>query len=227
MTQAFATYGEDSATETARMLPCPSCGEKDVDATFSLGQKPGSEERYVNAGCMVCGMMGPDSHTAKAAADRWNALPRHAGVSETAAPVAWQAKHPGDYEWFQTTKEVFDGKLHGAYEYRELYAAPVSVPSATGPTTEEAEQLSAQLAGCSVAALGGTQNPAKRGDYGWSRSYQDVLDLRIKYERLLEIEHLAWHVLDGSEEDAATGNINITPNDDYLKLSDLLPEEHP
>lgn len=45
-------------------------------------------------------------------------------------PVAWQAKHPGEiYEWFQTTKEVFDGKRHGAYEYRELYAAPVSAPT--------------------------------------------------------------------------------------------------
>lgn len=47
-------------------------------------------------------------------------------------PVAWQAKHPGEiYEWFQTTKEVCEGRLHGAYEYRELYAAPVSAPSAT------------------------------------------------------------------------------------------------
>lgn len=45
--------------------------------------------------------------------------------------------------------------------------------------------------------------------------------------RLREIEHLVWHVLDDSEEDAATGNISIVPNDDYLKLCDLLPQDHP
>lgn len=48
----------------------------------------------------------------------------------------------------------------------------------------EAEQLRVQLAGCSVAAMGGTTNPAKRGDYGWSPAYQNVLDLRIKLDEL-------------------------------------------
>lgn len=68
---------EDSADATARMLPCPSCGETDVDATFAAGVKAGErEERFYNAGCMVCGMTGPDSHTPRDAADRWNALPR-------------------------------------------------------------------------------------------------------------------------------------------------------
>lgn len=33
---------------------------------------------------------------------------------------------------------------------------------------KEIEQLQVQLAGCSVAALGGIKNPAKQGDYGWS-----------------------------------------------------------
>ena len=50
--------------------------------------------------------------------------------------------------------------------------------------TEEIEQLRTQLAGCSVAALGHIKNPAKKGDYGWSPAYQDVLDLRKNYERL-------------------------------------------
>lgn len=45
-------------------------------------------------------------------------------------------------------------------------------------------RLRVQLAGCAAAALGETTNPPACGQYGWSQSYQDVLDLRIKYERL-------------------------------------------
>ena len=51
---------------------------------------------------------------------------------------------------------------------------------------DETEQLRVQLAGCSVAALGWIKNTAKKGDYGWSVAYQDVLDLRLKYEELLK-----------------------------------------
>jgi hypothetical protein len=49
---------------------------------------------------------------------------------------------------------------------------------------KEAEQLRVQLAGCSVAAFGGT-NPeqvAKRGQYGWSPAYQDVIQLRRDHD---------------------------------------------
>lgn len=52
----------------------------------------------------------------------------------------------------------------------------------------EVEQLRVQLAGCAVAAQGGTDpeqsQVAKKGDYGWSPAYQDVLELRRKYDEL-------------------------------------------
>lgn len=56
------------------------------------------------------------------------------------------------------------------------------VRDALKSTQAEVEQLRVQLAGCSVAALGGTNDPAKKGDWGWSPAYQDVLDLRLKYD---------------------------------------------
>lgn len=48
----------------------------------------------------------------------------------------------------------------------------------------EADQLRVQLAGVSVAALGGTdpKHTAKRGQWGWSVAYQDTLDLRIRHD---------------------------------------------
>ena len=49
---------------------------------------------------------------------------------------------------------------------------------------EKVEQLMVQLAGCSVAAIGWIKDPAKEGDYGWSVPYQDVLQLRRKYDEL-------------------------------------------
>lgn len=49
---------------------------------------------------------------------------------------------------------------------------------------ERAEQAETQLAACGVAALGWNQEPAKPGDWGWSTSYRDVLNLRHEYEQV-------------------------------------------
>lgn len=50
---------------------------------------------------------------------------------------------------------------------------------------ERVQRSEVQLAGCSVAALGWADKE-KAGDYGWSASFQDVLKLRKKYEKLLK-----------------------------------------
>jgi hypothetical protein len=51
---------------------------------------------------------------------------------------------------------------------------------------ERAERAEVQLAGCGAAALGWAkgEQAAKQGDYGWSASYQDVVNLREQVERL-------------------------------------------
>ena len=46
--------------------------------------------------------------------------------------------------------------------------------------------------------------------------------------RLREVEHMAWHLMEASEENATTGEFTINPNrEDVLELATLLPEAHP
>lgn len=70
----------------------------------------------------------------------------------------------------------------------------------------EVVQLMVRLAGCSVAALGGTspEQIAKKGDYGYSAAYDDVLHLRQSYDRLREALEIAAQ---GFDKISATGNI--------------------
>ncbi len=57
--------------------------------------------------------------------------------------------------------------------------------NAAAPIGRE-EQLIVQLAGVSVAALGGTKEPCLKGQWGWSVAYQDTLDLRLKYDAAMD-----------------------------------------
>lgn len=68
---------------------------------------------------------------------------------------------------------------------------------------KELDQLRTQLAGCSVAALGATSSEqvATKGMFGWSVAYQDVLDLRLKYEKLTK----DYEALQNRIEFAASG----------------------
>lgn len=65
----------------------------------------------------------------------------------------------------------------------------------------DCERFQVQLAGVSVAAMGGTgpDSRAVQGQYGWSVAYQDTLDLRLRYDAAVAaLEGIA----DGEESDA-------------------------
>ena len=70
-------------------------------------------------------------------------------------------------------------------EFPELEKAiAAAIESAVQAEREQVEQLRVQLAGCGVAAMGGTTDAVrvKHGDYGHSASYEDVLAMRRKYD---------------------------------------------
>ena len=76
-------------------------------------------------------------------------------------------------------------------EYSVLTAAPAATPedglqAQVRAWKERAEQAETQLAGCGVAALGWSKGErrAEPGDWGYSASYQDVLNLRERWEAL-------------------------------------------
>ncbi len=83
-------------------------------------------------------------------------------------------------------EELIEQRNLGDHEFERLQ-------SLIEEKDEEIDQLRVQLAGCGVAALGGTSDSqiCKQGQYGWSASYQETLDLRLKYEALTaQVERL-------------------------------------
>jgi hypothetical protein len=75
---------------------------------------------------------------------------------------------------------------------------------------DQVERLRVQLAGCSVAACGGTSEPqvVKEGQYGWSKPYQEVLELHQSHDRFKEAAVRLWQLLDDidSLDDGCRGN---------------------
>lgn len=125
-----------------------------------------------------------------------------AGIEPPRDPIAWlslKRKEWMDEGYVKGYKEGSGGiaadvlSLHDQYEkgyqdatkrYNAMQGEVIKmrIEEARSEERERIDRLEVQLAGCGVAALGGTKQPARKGDFGWSQSYQDVLELRIKYD---------------------------------------------
>jgi hypothetical protein len=84
----------------------------------------------------------------------------------------------------------------------------------------EVEKLRVQLAGCGVAACGGTSESqiAKPGDYGYSASYQNTLNLRIEYDELkAELEKCKLREMVKSQKDLDP-DIQKVVNENFMDL---------
>lgn len=70
------------------------------------------------------------------------------------------------------------------------------------------DRLQVQLAGCGVAALGDkTVQGLKQGDYGYSASFEDVMELRRRFEVLVSGDsYHAWLLTKKLEQEAGTGS---------------------
>lgn len=194
-----ATVGSASADATETMLPCPSCGETDVDATFAAGAKDGVPS--YNAGCMVCGMSGPDSHTPRDAADRWNALPRR-GVSETGgkinvAPqaVAQSVRAPGK------SAEAEDTGGRGFESHQPVGAAPLTPFAEQMAINEAGWELVRRKADTSITRC---RELAEAAVNAYKASVQRQLGCAPSAERVAtpRTEAAAWDAFNPAGKDA-------------------------
>lgn len=90
----------------------------------------------------------------------------------------------------------------------DLRAQLASEREAHAETERQLGQFEVQLAGCGVAAAGWSQrDPVTKGQWAWSQAYQDVLDLRLKYEdlqrRLADATNEAVRLVDQRTRDIA------------------------
>lgn len=134
--------------------------------------------------CKLCGGVGRDQRCG--VCDRC-AFP-HGGAKTASMRAALsdarlereQLRH--DYLGACSTIEA----MHRAATGRFGEAPQRGVVEDVRDVADELERTRVQLAGCDVAAHGGTSKAvvAKRDAYGWSPTYQAVLDLRRKYDAL-------------------------------------------
>lgn len=137
----------------------------------------------------------------------------HAEVEELSAELERTAKWAKEAEHRAT---LLDDKLGG------VLRQAVDLRADNERLRARAEQAELQLAGCSVAALGWNESPAKPGDYGYSASYGDVLKLRRDFEELT-VRATAL----GRENERLLGELSAKDNriDDDTKTINRLRED--
>lgn len=96
------------------------------------------------------------------------------------------------------------GRRRAEQRLSQVDRARAIAAKAREKAADEAERARVQLAGCGVAALGGISpnHLARRGDYGWSQSYQDVVDLRREAEALRQARNQALAILEVASHQA-------------------------
>lgn len=83
----------------------------------------------------------------------------------------------------------------------------------------EVERLRVQLAGCLTAAEGHISDPATKEMFGWSVAYEQVLQLRIRYEAFVAVARAAQNLSENLRwpEQVARGNTRPAGVDELVR----------